>query len=297
MALSPRRPKGPHLNALRAFEAAARLGSFTAAAEELSVTPGAVTQHIKALEAWAETRLFVRNARGVELTPLAEGLVPGFVKAFDELGMAVHALRSQATPSKIKIAALPAIAQLWLTPRLGKLRDVAPDISVSVIAMEMPPNLAREPFDMTLFFADEARGAGEMEIATDRIYPVCTPTIAARLNTVADLANETLLFDSTWTSDWDLWLDSQPHGDIVPRLGNVHSLYSIAVEEARNGAGVLMAHELLVGACLATGELVRPFSGSVELPRKLIATMTPAFSRSVVFGQIKPVLLGTPAIP
>lgn len=75
MAVSPRRPKGPHLNALRAFEATARLGSFSMAAEELSVTAGAVTQHVKALEAWAGTKLFARKAHGVELTPLAEELL------------------------------------------------------------------------------------------------------------------------------------------------------------------------------------------------------------------------------
>lgn len=144
ISLTPRHPKGPHLNALRAFEAAARLGSFTAAAEELSITLGAVTQHIKTLEAWAETQLFIRNARGFKLTPLAEELLPGFTQAFDQLGFSVHALRNKAMPQKIKVAALPAIAQLWLAPRLGQLREVVPEISVSVVAMDTPPNLARD---------------------------------------------------------------------------------------------------------------------------------------------------------
>ena len=78
MSIIPPRPRGPHLNALRAFEAAARLGSFTSAAEELGVSPGAIAQHIKALEEWARAPLFARNARGVSVTRLAESLLPDF---------------------------------------------------------------------------------------------------------------------------------------------------------------------------------------------------------------------------
>ena len=118
MTVSPPRPKGPPLNALRAFEAAARRGSFSAAADELCVTPGAVAQQVKSLEAWAGARLFLRHAQGVELTALGLDVLPGFVAAFDRLGEAAQALRSQAAPDTIGIAALPSIAQLWLSPRL-----------------------------------------------------------------------------------------------------------------------------------------------------------------------------------
>ena len=90
MAVSSPRPKGPPLNALRAFEAAARLGSFSAAGHELCVTPGAVAQHIKSVEAWAGGRLFVRRAQGVALTALGAGILPAFVTAFDHLGEAVQ---------------------------------------------------------------------------------------------------------------------------------------------------------------------------------------------------------------
>ncbi|MBI1494517.1 LysR family transcriptional regulator [Halocynthiibacter styelae] len=291
MSLSPARPKGPHLNALRAFEAAARLGSFTAAAEELSVTPGAVTQHIKTLEAWAETQLFVRNARGVKLTPLAEELLPGFTQAFDQLGFSVHALRNKATPQKVKMAALPAIAQLWLAPRLGALREVAPEISVSVVAMDTPPNLVREPFDMTLFFSSDPIGKNEAKITGDRIFPVCAPSVAARLNDITDLPKETLLHDGAWGTDWDIWLKHQPDGGSVLQTGTTHSLYSIALEEARHGGGVLIAHEALVEKHLERGELVRPFAASVDLPRHMVANMAPTFHASETFQKIASILL------
>lgn len=291
MSLSPRRPKGPHLNALRAFEAAARLGSFAAAADELSVTPGAITQHIKSLEAWAGALLFIRNARGITLTPLAEKLLPGFSNAFDQLGDVVQELRSSAQPMKIKVAALPSIAQLWLAPRLGQLRLVAPEISISVVALETPPNLSREPFDLALFYEETVWGKNAFQISEDVIFPVCAPSVAARLHSITDLSDETLLVDGTWTDDWKNWLDCQTNGASVIPSGTTHSLFSVALEEARHGGGVLMAHELLVRELLKNGALVRPFEGSLKLPRKFVARYTSSFRRSPAFDQIRSLLL------
>jgi LysR family glycine cleavage system transcriptional activator len=98
MAVSPPRPKDLPLNALRAFEAAARLGGFAAAAQELGVTPGAVTAHVKTLEAQLGAALFERTARGVELNALGQRVLPGFIEAFDALGEAVQTLRLEAAP-------------------------------------------------------------------------------------------------------------------------------------------------------------------------------------------------------
>lgn len=291
MSLSPQRPKGPHLNSLRAFEAAARLKSFAAAADELSVTAGAVTQHVKTLEAWAGTPLFVRNARGVTLTPLAEDLLPQFSYGFDQLGAAVHNLRNKAQPERIRIAALPSIAQLWLAPRLGKLRLLATEATVSVVALEVAPNLAREPFDLALFYSEEAPSDFDLTVSDDVIFPVCSPAVAARLQDVSDLKSETLLHDGSWRDDWEKWLKSQENPQSMPKSGTVHSLFSVALEEVRHGGGVLMAHELLVQDFLKAGVLVRPFSGSLTLPRKLVAKFTPAFCKSPVYEKVKSVLL------
>ena len=293
MPVSPPRPKGPHLNALRAFEAAARLGSFAAAAEELSVTPGAITQHIKTLEAWAETPLFTRNARGVALTPMAETLVPEFTRAFDQLGLAVHALRKQVAPNKIKLATLPSLAQYWLPARLGRLRQIAPDLQVSVIALEEPPNLVREPIDMSLFFTADPLGPSDIEVSQDRIFPICTPELAARLTCLEDLRNETLLRDSTWSDDLEHWLSAQTDQGGIATGGTEHSLFAVALEEARHGGGVLMAHEALVQRFLDSGELVRPFAGIVDLPQKLVLHLSPKMIRSDQLALIKGVLVGS----
>jgi LysR family glycine cleavage system transcriptional activator len=292
MPVAPPRPKGPHLNALRAFESAARLGSFTAAAEELCVTPGAIAQHVKSLEAWAESLLFLRNFRGIELTPLGEELLPGFTAAFDRLNEAVQALRTRAAPQKVQVAALPAIAQLWLSERLGKLGRIAPDLSVSVTAVETCPNLSREPFDLTLFFEDDPVEEGAVEIFRDCIFPVSTPEIALRLTSVAALANEALLRDSGWSDDWDMWLSSVPGGAAIAARGPVHSLFAVALEAARHGAGILMAHEALVRPALESGALVAPFEEKLWLRRRLVMKTTPAFAATESYALIRKLFCG-----
>ncbi len=263
MAVAPPRPKDLPLTALRAFEAAARLGGFAAASQELGVTPGAITAHVKSLEASLGAKLFERTARGVQLTAVGDAVLPGFTAAFDGLGLAVQTLRNEAAPSTVHIAALPSLAQLWLSPRLPALRAVAPDISISITAMETPPNLKRAPYDLSLFYGDDPRGA----LARDVIFPVCAPAMAAKLKSPEDLSHVLCLSDSTWTDDWTIW-SRAAQADVKPR-GPVFSLYTLAVEETVNGAGVLMGHEALVASHLASGELVAPFDLKVQLGTSL----------------------------
>lgn len=266
MPVAPPRPKGPPLNALRAFEAAARLGGFAGAATELGVTPGAITAHIKLLEADLGSALFDRHARGVRLTAVGERVLPSLVAAFDALGLAVQTLRTEAAPKDIHIATLPAIATLWLAPRLSTIRSLLPGVNLSVTALERPPDLKRIPFDLTLFF--EEPGAGK-EIGPDIIFPVCAPPVATRLQHPTDLAHVPCLTDSAWADDWPAWLHAAlPETTFTPR-GPVFSLYSLAVGEAIDGAGVLIGHQALVADHLASGALVAPFGQRLTLPRAL----------------------------
>ncbi len=274
MSVSPPRPKGPPLNALRAFEAAARLGGFANAADELCVTPGAVSQHIKALEEWIGADLFERRSQGVRLTSFGSRVAPGFAAAFDAMGGAVHAMRSAARQKTLHIAALPSVAQLWLSPRLPLVRARLPQLSLSVSAIESPPNLARELFDLSLFIRPPTGAAHELILAQDAIFPVCTPDIAARLGEPQDLLNETLLHDALWPGDWAAWAASAMPGHSAPDRGPRFSLYSIAVEEARHGAGVLMGHQCLVQSALDSGALVAPFVQKVPTGKALVLEHT-----------------------
>lgn len=268
MPVAPDRPRGPPLNALRAFEAAARHQSFVLAGAELGVTPGAISQHVRALEEWVGTPLFLRRNNQVVLTETGQTLAPVFVEAFDGVGRAIGALRSVRPVRDVHIAALPSVAQLWLSPRLAPIRQRLPGVHLSVTALEQPPNLDRELFDLSIFLVDDPR-SGEV-LARDRVFPVCAPDLAARILRPSDLGRETRLLDQTWEDDWDHW--AQATGTEVPPAGNVarYSLYSLALEEARAGAGVLMGHACLVEQPLADGSLVRVFPGEATTGKSLV---------------------------
>ncbi len=286
MVISPPRPKGPPLNALRAFEAAARLGGFTPAADELCVTPGAISQHIKSLEEWAGAPLFVRRSQGVSLTELGASVVAEFSTAFDAIGDAVRALRNNAEQTTINIAALPSVAQLWLSPRLPAIRAALLGHKISVTALETPPNLSREIFDISLFIGTPTKSDTEQIICKDMIFPVCTAEIASRLKTPADLMHETLLYDALWADDWTFWAGQVSPNLNLPQNGPSFSLYSIAVEEAKNGAGILMGHETLVEQYLKEGSLVAPFKDKIASQKSLNMDIARSTSTSKVIEQV-----------
>jgi len=266
VTVAPPRPKSPPLNALRAFEAAARHGSFALAAGELSVTPGAVAQQIKIVEGWAGAAVFDRRAQGVTLNKLGRAVLPQLTLAFDQLGAAAQALRRLALPQAVRIAALPSVAQLWLSPRMPGLRSAFPDMRFSITALEQPPNLLREPFDLAIFFAHHAgRGMVAMALAEDALLPVCAPELARGVKVPADLNPELMLTDVIWSDDWRIWLQAAAPDLPLRPAGSAFSLYSLALEEARQGAGVLIGHTVLVAPFLADGRLTAPF-GTQQVP-------------------------------
>ncbi|WP_254444566.1 LysR family transcriptional regulator [Ruegeria arenilitoris] len=276
MSVAPKRPKGPPLNAMRAFEAAARHVSFVAAAEELNVTPGAISQHVKALEGWAGTPLFRRNAQGVELTREGQLLIADFNEAFDRLADAARALRNLQPKAEFHIAALPAVAQLWLPKRLRRIRAQLPNINFSVTALETPPGLSRELFDLSIFFALPDGSPNQIVVCEDEITPVCAPTVLLRAQRPNGFQDVPLLHDQTWKGDWPKWLQSNGFHMRDENSGPQFSLYSLAVEEAKAGAGILMGHLCLIEDDIASGSLTAVNTQScptglslvIQLPRQ-----------------------------
>lgn len=180
--------------------------------------------------------------------------------AFDALGQAVQELRAAAPRAQVSIAALPSVAQLWLAPKLPGLRAAFPKIQPSVHALEAPPNFRREPFDLGIFFVREApHGICSFKVGDDVIFPICTPEIAATLRSPADLARHPLLWDTSWVDDWGRWLSAARVTGVPINEGPAFSLYSLAVQAALEGAGILMAHEALTVGPMASGALVAPF--------------------------------------
>lgn len=275
MPVSPPRPKGPPLNALRAFEAAARLGGFTLAAEELGVTPGAVSQHVRTLEDWTGTPLFVRQSHGVRLTAAGRRLQPGLTRAFDALGQSVRDLRDLSPGRTLTIAALPSVAQLWLQPRLPALRAALHGVNLSVTVAESPPNPQRELFDLTLFLRHPDDVPGGQVLSRDSLLPVCAPTLARQLPHPDALTGQILLHDESWAEDWPRWAAATDTALPRPNDGPRFSLYAMAVEEAKSGAGILIGHTALVSALLLSGALVAPFEGGVTSDLALVADIAP----------------------
>ncbi|MEL6996678.1 MAG: LysR family transcriptional regulator [Pseudomonadota bacterium] len=262
MPLSPPRPTAAPLNALRALEAAVRHRSFLRAAEELSVTPGAVAQQIKKLEVWAGAQLFERQAQGVVPTPLALRLMPQLESAFTSLGTVGQALRHAGERSEIRIAALPAIAQLWLSPRLSDLKARLPDADLAIHALDDPPTLARGAFDLAIYPADmlgDVQDRVEV-LAETALTPVAAPSIAGSIHGTHDLETANLIHDLAWRDDWTIWLDANRIQHDAPERGPRHSLYSIAVERCIAGDGLLMGNTALIQQHLDRGVLKRVFT-------------------------------------
>lgn len=263
MPVRPPRPPLPPLNALRAFEAAARLASFSRAAEEIGVTQGAIAQQIRHLEAFLGLTLFRRLPQGVALTEAAQEARPRLSAAFDALALTVQELKASHAGRALAIAALPCLAQLWLSPRLPALQQAFPGLPISITAMEEPPAGRHDSFDLTLFYL-ATPPADALALGEDSLFPVCAPALAHNLETPADLARQTLLHDAVWRGDWARWLRHAGAGGIDAGRGPSYSLYALALDAALGGAGILIGRRSLVAPYLADRRLVQPFA--VELP-------------------------------
>ncbi len=275
MPIEPPRPSLPSLNALRAFEAAARHESFVKAAGELHVTAAAVAQQVRILEEWVGQPLFERLPQGLRLTREARAIVPRMTGAFDRLGLAVQALRAINRPMEVRIAALPAVAMLWLSPRLRRLGSDFPNLSLSVSALEQPPNFRRDLYDLALFFVeDEVAGARALPLLDDVLFPVCSPHFVATgrpLQTPSDLTADSLLHDSVWHDDWPRWLRYAGEAEVHPVAGMTFSLYSLALQAAIDGSGILMGHAPLVASALNDGSLIPLFD--IRMPSSAPLTL------------------------
>ncbi len=263
MSLNAPRPPMPSLNSLRAFEAAARHESFSKAADELGVTAGAIAQQVRHLEGWIGRPLFRRHAHGIELTREAAVALGKLDEAFDALGSAVQLMRTIHLPRQVRIAALPAVAQLWLAPHLPRLQREFSDLEISISALEQPPNLKRDLFDLAIFYtAERPPGARAIVLSEDWLFPVCAPDLlggAYPLASPADLARHTLLHDNGWRQSWPHWLAAAGAGNVPANRGPVFSLFSLALQAAIDGGGLLIGRRTLVQNALNDGRLVRPF--------------------------------------
>ncbi|HEU4602703.1 MAG TPA: transcriptional regulator GcvA [Steroidobacteraceae bacterium] len=254
------------LNALRAFEAVAAHLSFTDAAESLSVTTAAVSSHIKLLEEFLETPLFIRHSRSVRLTPQGARLLPGVQRGLTELTRAVEQLRHDRTSGLLNISLLGSFLQKWLLPRLSDFYRRYPDIDLRF-------NASRELVDFmqTDFHAAVRYGGGHWtdvkaeRMLDDWVFPVTSPAMFAKLgpiNTVADLNKYPLLHSAS--EPWGDWLRRLGGDTTRVERGPVMDDSASLLAAAEQGHGLALARWSLVAGDLAAGRLVRPTNQSVR---------------------------------
>jgi LysR family glycine cleavage system transcriptional activator len=260
----------PPLNALRAFEVAARRGGFTSAARELHVTPAAVSHQIKTLESHLNVQLFRRLPRGLKITEAGRQLLPQLTRGFEHFARAVAALSGGGLAGKLTINTAPSFAALWLVPRLGSFLRAYPDIEVCVLTDEAPPDLDTGEVDIRLPYGmGDYPGLATALLMREQVFPVCAPALLNQspLRRFADLRHHTLLHDINTgpeesTMTWRRWLRDAGISGIDSTLGVKFGNSSLLTEAAVRGQGVALGRMSLAGDHLATGRLVRPLKAS-----------------------------------
>ncbi|WP_158924742.1 LysR substrate-binding domain-containing protein [Acidisphaera sp. S103] len=264
----------PPLNAVRAFEAAARHGSFKDAAAELAVTHGAISRQVRLLEDWlGPPALFRRLNRRVVLTPAGTVLLGEFGPALDRVAAAVRQHKGRAgtaSTTLLRVNALATFSLRWLLPRLTQFRESHPDIEVRLTTSNDPLDALPEPYDVVIRGGpDSFHGFVSRLLLSERRLPVCSPGLLRRmpLVQVADLERHTLLHVTSIPRLWHDWLTAAGSPGLVPAASLTLDHFYLSVQAAIDGLGVAMGPTALVADDLAAGRLVTPFPG-VSLPAR-----------------------------
>jgi LysR family glycine cleavage system transcriptional activator len=256
----------PPLNALRAFEAAARHLNFSRAADELSVTPGAVSQQIQNLEDYVGAALFKRTPKGLLLTDAAQTALPALREAFDRLAEAASLLTAAVDGRRLTITAAPSFAAKWLVPRLGHFERLHPHVDVWLSAGLELVDLAAGEVDVAIRYgAGRYPGLEVSRLLSETVIPVASPELLKTqpLDTPEDLKNHILLHDGSpdpddSCPDWTMWLAARGLRGIDGMRGPRFNQSSLVIEAAMNGRGVALAKGTLAQADLDAGRLVTP---------------------------------------
>ncbi len=282
----------PPLNALRTFEAVARLESFTKAADELSVTRAAVSHQIKNLEEYVGFPLFERHTRSISLTAAGAVALPKLREGFNNISDAVHLMTSYQSNENLTVWMAPSFASKWLVPRLHDFSLKYPDIDMQLHAVSGLIDDADNNNDYSLeelFRSEDADvvirfGAGDYpgckvhKLFSVKAVPLCSPELLENpekpLKTPEDLANHTLLHDNTaykGRPEWIKWLKQEGIEGINHERGLKFNHISLALDAAIDGQGVLLGIEALARKDIEDGRLVIPFDISLPLKKSYFA--------------------------
>ncbi|PRG04623.1 transcriptional regulator [Burkholderia multivorans] len=254
----------PPLNSLRAFEAAARLGSFTLAADELCVTHGAISRHVQQLETWLGKPLFERLNRRVVLTDAGRAYLAEVGASFDRIALATAQQFGQGQQRVLRVNAPATFSLRWLVPKLSSFQVAHPTIEVRLSTSNEPIDKLRDSADLIIRGGPQTiDGYVADEFLSEVRLPVCAPKLLERtpLRTPADLANFTLLHAATYPGMWPEWLVAAGCPNLAPRHALTLEHFYLTLQGALDGLGVAMGPIALVADDIADGRLVQPFSG------------------------------------
>jgi LysR family transcriptional regulator, glycine cleavage system transcriptional activator len=264
------RPRLPALNALKAFEAAARHESFTRAAEELCVTQGAVSHQVKALETELAIKLFNRERQRLIITEAGREYLNVVRDALDRIAIGTERLLQRQSVGVLTVSTSPDFAAKWLVHRLGHFAEAHADIDLRISATLHHVDFAREEVDLAVRHGDgNWPGLDTVRLSTEQLFAVCSPKLLSgrrRLEKVADVLKFPLIhLDSR--ADWTKWLQGLGVDDADVSHGPVLNRASMVIDAAINGQGIALARTTLAAWDLIHGRLVRPFPDSMPVAR------------------------------
>lgn len=260
-----------YLNALRAFEAAARHQSFSAAAAELHVTSAAVGQQVRSLEAWLGVALFNRAASGTTRlvpTDVARDALPDIREGFDRLRVGLTRLKEGSLGTALTVTLSPAFAAKWLLPRIEDFQRAYPQIDVLLNTNLRPVDFIAEGMDIGVRYgAGHWPGLTAIKLMDEAMYPVCAPTYALLEQgqlPVSRLAEATLIHDLSMAADpnyptWRTWLDAAGHATVNAEHGLRINNSAAVLQAAIDGQGLALGRSVMVRNDLEAGRLIRPF--------------------------------------
>lgn len=255
----------PSLNALRAFEAAARHASFRAAGEELCVSHSAISHQVRQLEQALGFDLFVRTARSVELTKSGKALYPVVRDAFDRIAECTETLLAPHRYDVLTVRLYSTFAVRWLIPRLPKFQAANPDIKFRLNSSQWDVDFDREDVDACIMIGSRSNEALQYDfLFSVEMFPVCSPRLLEGENALRvpeDLARHTLLQVYPSWRDWHFWLEHFRVEGVDPDAGLQFDSYDHALASARAGVGVALGMQPYLAADLRAGALVEAFPG------------------------------------
>ncbi len=273
------------LNALRAFEASARLCNFTRAGQELNVTQTAISHQVKALEDQLGVTLFTRLPRGLALTDEGHALLPVLTDAFDRISGAVTRLQEGRFQEVVTLGVVGTFAIGWLLPRLSDFRDHHPSIDLRLKTNNNVADIVAEGLDYFIRFGDGAwHGTDALPLLEAPLSPVCAPALADRLKQPADLHGVPLL-RSFRRDEWERWFRAAGVAPPTPR-GGMFDSSTLLLEAAAGGEGVALLPVAMFQEALGQGRVKQPFELAVDTGRYWL-TKLKSREETPAMGQLR----------